>query len=157
MEFIAFVRNAQSRVAARLSWLPPTLTRLTLGWVFILSGWGKLNHLPKVIAFFTELGIPAPQFQAGMVATFEFVGGALILVGLLTRLAVVPLIGTMVVALITAKASEIAGPSDLFGISEYLYIVLFIWLAITGAGPFSIDRLLARRRGSAGASPPSSP
>lgn len=146
MDPIGFIRSAEAFAVHKLAWLPPTLTRLTLGWVFLLSGWGKLHHLPKVIAFFTELGIPAPQFQAGMVATFEFVFGGLILIGLSTRLAVVPLIGTMVVALITAKASEISDASDLFGTSEYLYIVLFIWLGIVGAGPFSVDRLLARRR-----------
>jgi putative oxidoreductase len=145
MNAIAFVRNAQGWAAEKLGWFPPTLTRLTLGWVFLASGWGKLHNLPKVIAFFTELGIPAPQFQAGMVSTFELVCGGLVLFGLLTRLASLPLIATMIVALITAKASEIGGPGDLFGISEYLYIVLFVWLALTGAGPFSLDRLLAHR------------
>jgi putative oxidoreductase len=155
MNPIAFVRSAESFAVRKLAWLPPTLTRITLGCVFLLSGWGKLHHLPKVVAFFTELGIPAPQFQAGMVATFEFVCGGLILIGLSTRLAVVPLIATMTVALITAKASEISDPSDLFGLAEYLYIVLFIWLGVVGAGPFSIDRLLARRRGGPAANPPS--
>jgi putative oxidoreductase len=154
MDPIAFVRSAQGRVAEKLGWFPPTLTRITLGWVFLVSGWGKLHHLPKVIAFFTELGIPAPSFQAGMVATFEFVCGGLILVGLLTRLAVLPLIGTMIVALITAKASEIEGPGDLFGLSEYLYIVLFVWLAVVGAGPLSLDHLLGRRHSSGAAKPP---
>jgi putative oxidoreductase len=153
MDAVAISRRAVSRVTSSFGWLPPTLARITLGGVFLSSGWGKLHNLPKVIAFFTELGIPAPQFQAGMVATFELLCGALILMGLLTRLAVLPLIAIMVVALLTAKASEIQGPSDLFGLSEYLYVVLLVWLGVSGAGPLSVDRLLARRW-SAGVAPP---
>jgi putative oxidoreductase len=156
MNPVAISRRAVSWVTSNLGWLPPTLARITLGGLFLSSGWGKLHNLPKVIAFFTELGIPAPQFQAGMVATFEFVCGGLILIGLLTRFAVLPLIATMVVALLTAKASEIQGPSDLFGLSEYLYVVLLVWLGVSGAGPISCDRLLARRwsSGAAGVAPP---
>jgi putative oxidoreductase len=132
-------------VADRLKWLPPTVARLTLGWIFLQSGWGKLHNLPKVVAFFTELGIPAPQIQAPFSAFMEFACGALLLVGLLTRLASLPLIAIMAVAILTAKKGDINELSDLFGFSEYLYIALLLWLAAYGAGPISLDRLFARR------------
>ena len=38
--------------------------RLYWGWQFAQTGWGKLQHIPKVTAFFTSLGIPAPAFSA---------------------------------------------------------------------------------------------
>jgi putative oxidoreductase len=133
------------RVAASLRWLPPTVARLTLGWVFLQSGWGKLHNLPKVIAFFGSLGIPAPQIQAPVAAFFEFACGLLMLVGLATRIASLPLIGIMIVALVTAKKGDIHELSDLFGMSEYLYICLALWLGAYGAGPLSVDYLVAKR------------
>ena len=132
-------------VASRLRWLPPTVARLTIGWVFLQTGWGKLHDLPKVVGFFTELGIPAPQIQAPLAATAEFVCGALILIGLFTRVATLPLIVTMTVAILTAKKADIHELSDLFGMGEYLYIVILLWLGAYGAGPISLDRFFARR------------
>jgi putative oxidoreductase len=137
-------RRLALRVSARLRWVAPTLARLTLGWIFLQSGWGKLQNLPRVIAFFTELGIPAPQIQAPLAAFTEFACGALMLIGLATRFASLPLIGVMLVAILTAKRGDIHELSDLFGTSEYLYIVLALWLGGFGAGPVSADYLVAR-------------
>jgi putative oxidoreductase len=97
------LRRLVHSVSSGLRWLPPTVARLTIGWTFLQTGWGKVNDLPKVIAYFTDLGIPAPQFQAPLAATAELVCGALILAGLFTRVASLPLIGTMLVAILTAR------------------------------------------------------
>ena len=129
-------------IMSNLSWLPPLLARLTLGYIFIESGWGKFHHLDKVVQFFTELKIPAPQIQAPFVAGVELVCGTAVLLGLFTRLLSIPLIGTMIVAILTAKLSEITGLSDLFGAIEYLYIVLLTYLVIDGPGCLSIDHLM---------------
>ena len=139
------LRRLIHRVSGSLRWLPPTVARLTLGWVFIESGWGKLHSLPKVIEFFGSLGIPAPQIQAPFAAFMEFLCGVLILLGLCTRLASLPLIAIMVVAIATARRAELHGLSDLFGFIEYLYIALCLWLGAYGAGPLSLDALFARR------------
>jgi len=130
---------------ARLGFLPPTLARLTLGWVFLLSGWGKLHHLQDVTDFFASLGIPAPQLQAPFASGVEFVCGALLLAGLFSRLAAVPLVVVMVVAIATARAAELTSLGDLFGFIEYLYIVLLAYVAIEGPGPLSLDALLRGR------------
>ena len=139
------LRRLVLRVARGLQWLPPTLTRLVIGVVFVQSGWGKLHNLEKVVGFFTQLGIPAPGAQARLVACTELVCGALILVGLATRIATIPLMITMAVALLTALRSDIHGLSDLFGVSEFLYIALLAWLGAYGAGPVSLDRVVAGR------------
>jgi putative oxidoreductase len=138
-------RRLVLRVSTGLRWLPPTVARLTLGWVFVESGWGKLHNLEKVVGFFTDLGIPAPQFQAPLAAGTEFVCGVLLLLGLATRLTSLPLIGVMIVAIGTARASELAGPSELFGFIEFLYIALLLWLGAYGAGPISLDRVFAKK------------
>jgi putative oxidoreductase len=138
-------RRLVLQISSTLRWLPPTLSRLTLGWIFLQSGWGKLNDLPKVIAFFGDLGIPAPQIQAPLAAATEFVCGALMLLGLVTRFASLPLIGTMIVAILTAKRGDVHELSDLFGFAEYLYIVLALWLGAYGPGPVSVDAMISRR------------
>jgi putative oxidoreductase len=142
-------------VASKLGWLPPLAARLSLGYVFISSGIGKLSHLDKVIESFRGWGIPAPQFQAPFTAACELVFGALLLVGLFTRFAAVPLMIIMIVAMrVTAfdpaKAADEGTLSYLFGLMEYLYLLLLLWLAVYGGGGCSVDRIVKRgRRGTA--------
>ena len=143
MTLFSRAQTAFLSIADRLSFLGPTLARLTLGVVFLGTGWGKLHSLDKVTGFFTELGIPAPGFNAVLAASAEFVCGGLLLVGLLTRLAAIPLIITMIVAILTAKRGDLHGISDLLGFEEWTYIVLAIWIAVAGPGPLSLDRILA--------------
>jgi putative oxidoreductase len=119
---------------------------VTIGVVFIESGWGKLHNLPKVIEYFQSLGVPAATYQAPFVATVEFTAGILILFGLFTRIASVPLIAIMGVAIATAKLGDLSGWTDIFGISEFLFIVLLVWLVLEGAGRFSIDHFISRTR-----------
>lgn len=130
----------------KLAFLAPTLVRLTVGLVFVGTGWGKLHTLDKVTEFFTSLGIPAPGFHARLVALTEFGGGILILLGLGTRLIAVPMAFTMVVAILTAKRGDIDGLLTLVGFEEWSYLVMFLSLALMGAGPLSVDNLLQRWR-----------
>ncbi|HTS82654.1 MAG TPA: heme-binding protein, partial [Myxococcaceae bacterium] len=60
-------------VLDRISWIGPLAVRLSLGAVFLGTGWGKLHNLEQVTAFFTELGIPFPAVQAAMVSGIELV------------------------------------------------------------------------------------
>jgi putative oxidoreductase len=147
---LTILQNALARLRQlgdQLSFLGPALARLTVGVVFIGTGWGKLHSLPQVTEFFASLHIPAPAFQARLAASTEFFGGILVLVGLGTRLVSLPLAFTMVVAILTAKRADIDGVSALLGLEEWSYLVMFLWLALAGAGALSLDALLARLRG----------
>lgn len=137
--------NRITKFLQKLDWLPVLLARISMGSIFILSGWGKLHNLSNVVEFFTELGIPFPGFNAQLVAFTEFCCGSLILLGLLTRLASIPLIATMTVAIITAKRQEISGITDLLGVEEFVYIVFFLWFIINGAGKISLDSFISSR------------
>ena len=139
------LRNLVLAVTGKLSWLPPTLARVTIGGLFLQTGWGKVHNLPQITEYFRSLGIPAPEIQAPFASATELVCGALILLGLFTRLASVPLIVTMTVAIATAKKADVHAFDDLFGIVEYLYIVVLVYLGIAGPGPLSLDNLLVRR------------
>ena len=125
--------------------LGPLLARITVGWVFVTAGWGKIHNIDKVIGFFTSLGIPAPVFQAHMTAYTEFIGGLLLIAGLATRISSVALGIIMIVALKTALAEDIHGFTDLVGLTEYLYLVMLVWLAVAGPGKLAIDALIARK------------
>ena len=69
---ITAVTGLAERIGRAFAWLSPALARLTVGVVFFQSGWGKLHSLDKVTDFFTELGIPAPYFQARLASSAEF-------------------------------------------------------------------------------------
>jgi putative oxidoreductase len=121
------------------------LARFCIGYVFLESGWGHITHLSKVIEFFTSLGIPAAHIQALFVSCVELIGGGLVFIGLLTRVACFPLIGTMAVAILTANRDKIHELSDLLFMPEFLFIVLLVWLIVKGAGALSVDHILAKR------------
>lgn len=144
--FAEWASHLAERIGGALRWLSPVLARLTVGVVFFQSGWGKLHSLEQVSGYFADLGLPAPAFQALLASSAEFVCGGLLLLGLATRFAAVPLIITMCVAIRTALWDQVSGLSDLVGLLEFAYIALLFWLATDGGGPLSLDRLLARLR-----------
>src|ERR1700761_8033440 len=76
--------------------------RLYWGWQFLETGWGKLHNLSHVRDFFSSLGIPAPGFTAPAIASLEFFGGILPIVGLGSRLIGLLLAGNMFVAYVTS-------------------------------------------------------
>jgi putative oxidoreductase len=143
------VRSRTLAALDRLSWVGPLALRLSLGAVFLGTGWGKLHNLGQVTSFFTELGVPFPGFNATLVAGVELVCGTLILLGALTRFAVLPLMAVMAVAILTAKRPEIDGIRSLLAFDETTYLAGFLWLFVAGAGKASIDALIFRRKPSA--------
>ncbi len=141
------VRNLIRIVVAELQWLPPLCARLVLGVVFIQSGWGKLSDLASTTENFASWHIPFPHFNAILASGTEFGGGCLILLGLFTRLAAVPLIVVMAVAVASAKWAHIEDWTDFFGFDEVAYAVMFLWLAVRGAGKVSLDYVIGKRLG----------
>jgi putative oxidoreductase len=133
-----------ARTAEYLTWLGPLFARLTVGWVFLWSGWGKLQNLPAITENFVSWGIPFPQVLTPFVSGVEFVGGLFLLLGLLTRISAGALGITMLVAIRSAKWDQVDSLESLLGFDETAYFAIFLWLAIAGPGMLSIDRLLGR-------------
>ncbi|HEY4106118.1 MAG TPA: DoxX family protein [Polyangiaceae bacterium] len=129
----------------RVAWLAPLLGRLAVGLLFLSTGWGKVHSLDKVTQFFIKLGIPAPGLNAVVVGYSELICGGLLVIGLCTRLATVPLIVSMIVAILTAKLPDIHGVFDLVGADEFTYLCVLVMLLVIGPGAFSLDEILARR------------
>lgn len=140
MNIKSTIKKVRDLTESSLGWLPPTLARISLGLLFLETGWGKVHNFEKVTMYFTSLGIPAPSFNAYLVGFSELICGTLLLIGLVTRLAAIPLTISMIVAVIIAKKADIHGLTDLFGTSEYLFVILLLWIIIRGPGPLSLDR-----------------
>jgi putative oxidoreductase len=128
----------------RAEWLPPLLVRLFVGYFFFETGLGKVRNLGTFAERFQEWGIPSPAVSAAVSGYTELIGGALIALGLFTRLASIPLIVNMAVATLTVKLKKVAGLDDFVELDEPLYALSFLWLLVSGPGPVSLDALATR-------------
>jgi putative oxidoreductase len=146
--FVRWLIDWPQAVARHLAWLAPLFARITVGYVFLLSGWGKLHNLPLVTQNFIGWGIPFPHVLTPFVSGVEFFGGLFLLLGLLTRISAGALGITMIVAIRAAKWGDVDSLETLLGFDEFEYLALFLWLAIAGPGIVSLDHLLQRLTGS---------
>src|SRR5262245_27183609 len=134
---IAQWRSVQSFLT-RLSWLPPLLVRLFVGYFFFTSGMAKAGDLQGCTEKFVGWGIPLPAFSAALSAYTECIGGALLVVGLFTRFSALALFLNMVVATIVAALPDTHSLRDFVGLSEPLYALSFLWLVFSGPGILSL-------------------
>jgi putative oxidoreductase len=147
-------------------WAPLPL-RLVIGYGFMAHGWAKLSRGPVGFAKLLEqIGAPLPEATAWASTFIEVLGGLAIIAGAFVAVVSIPLIIMMLVALFTVhlrygfsaiNTIGLTADGPQFGPPGYevnlLYIAGLLGLILQGAGPLSIDRLLARRqRGPAAAS-----
>lgn len=123
------------------------LIRLMVGIVFISEGIQKfLFAEDRGAGRFEKMGLPNPEFLGGFVGTFEIICGALIVIGLFTRLASIPLIIIMIVAIVTTKADVYTkdGFWELLHGSRTDWAMLLgsVFLLIEGGGGWSFDKNL---------------
>jgi putative oxidoreductase len=140
------------------------LIRLVVGAVFLTEGIQKFLYPGEVGAGrFAKIGIPSPDVMGPFVGGVETVCGALILFGLITRLAAVPLIINMLVAIVSTKIPILLG-YGFWGFSlrsvpyggfwgmaheartDFSMLLGSIFLLVVGAGAWSLDAWLSRGR-----------
>ena len=129
------------------SWSDKLLSvlRIVAGLSFMQHGTSKFFGLPP---FPMEGPLPPMLLAAG---TIELVGGALLVLGLFTRPVAFLLAGEMAVAYFQAHAPRDFFPIRNGGENVVLFCFVYLYLFAVGAGPYSLDALLRRRR--AGAAP----
>src|SRR5215472_8606255 len=124
--------------------------RVYWGWLLLESGIGKIRHIDKVVDYFTELGIPAPSFNAHFNAGLETVGGILLILGLGSRIIAVPLLINMIVAFLAAEKdafkSFFSDSGKFFGADAFPFLLASLLILIFGPGFFSVDTLIATWR-----------
>jgi putative oxidoreductase len=120
------------------------LVRILVGWVFLSEGIQKfLFPVALGVGRFAKIGIPAPQLMAPFVGGVEIVCGTLILLGLFTRVATIPLLIDIVVALLTTKIPFLIANGFLATLHEartdISMLLGLIFLMIVGSGSLSLD------------------
>jgi putative oxidoreductase len=147
VKLVASILAKAERVSKRVqsgSWVPALLVRLFVGYFFTETGWGKVHNLDALTQRFVQWGIPLPAFNAALSGYTELIGGTFILIGLFTRLASIPMLINMVVAVIAVKMKEVGGVNDFVELDEPLYGLTFLWLFFVGPGRVSLDHLIVR-------------
>jgi uncharacterized membrane protein YphA (DoxX/SURF4 family) len=155
--------GAVKRINATSDWSAVILIRLLVGWVFLSEGIGKFLYPGEQAGgrFEKIPAIPWPHFFGPFVGIVEIVCGAMLLAGLLTRLAAIALLVDITVAIVTTKVPILAGhhygiPAlkhyNFWGMlhearTDFSMFLGLVFLLVTGGGRWSIDsRLLTRRR-----------
>ena len=128
------------------------LIRLSVGSIFLSEGIQKFLF-PEALGVgrFIKIGIPAPEQLAPFVGVVEIVCGALLLLGLFSRLAVMPLLAVIGTALVTTKVPMLL--KDGFwkaaheSRTDWSMLLSLLFLLVAGAGPWSFDARRSRRDG----------
>ncbi|WP_165027281.1 MULTISPECIES: DoxX family protein [unclassified Dysgonomonas] len=128
----------------------PLIPRIIVGWVFLSEGIQKYI-LPELVGAgrFEKIGFANPEFLAYFVGTFEIICGLLLLLGLLTKIATIPLIIIMFTALITTKLPVLLDKG--FWVmahesrTDFSMTLLLLLLLIYGAGRFSFDHFFYKK------------
>ena len=120
------------------------LARLAAGCIFLPEGIQKFLFPAELgVGRFVKIGIPALQLLAPFVGVVEIVCGALLIVGLITRLAAIPLVIDMIVAITTTKIPML-WKSGFWATAhearvDFAMLLICLMLAIVGPGPLSLN------------------
>jgi uncharacterized membrane protein YphA (DoxX/SURF4 family) len=140
------------------------LIRLTVGGVFLVEGVQKFLFPDELGAGrFARIGIPYPEIMGPFVGGIETVFGAMLILGLLTRLAAIPLIVNISVAILSTKIPILLGHGfwtfTLAKLPRYGFLSMMheartdlamllggLFVLIVGAGPWSMDARLPKTK-----------
>jgi putative oxidoreductase len=123
------------------------LVRLLVGWVFFSEGVQKFLFPAALgVGRFEKIGIPAPHFFAPFVGVVETVCGLLLIVGFLTRVAAIPLVIDISVAIVTTKLPMLA-KVGFWGTmhearTDFCMLLGSLFLIAVGSGPLAADTIL---------------
>jgi len=126
-----------------------TLSRVALGLFFAISGQFKLRDATNLLATFKDDHIPFPNVMRWFVPSVELMAGLALIVGLLTPLAALGLMSLCLVATFTdgikryQDSDVLSWIDDFLWLPDVLYCIMCGYLITTGAGPWSVDALLA--------------
>ncbi len=128
------------------------LIRLAVGLIFLTQGILKYTDPNMGVVRFTRIGFPHPFFTAHFVGTFEIVCGLLVLAGLWTRVAAVPLLIIIATAIATTKVPELFRFNQGFWYmvsdarADFAMLCSLLFLIWMGGGAWSVDVCLRRPR-----------
>jgi uncharacterized membrane protein YphA (DoxX/SURF4 family) len=122
------------------------VVRLYWGSNLVVSGWNKFADFEGKVQVFENLGIVWPKASVILSGAAELGCGALLVVGLATRIAAVPLVINMLVAFAVASGDKMralfSNPNEFVTAPEFLYLFACLLVLVFGPGLISIDGLL---------------
>jgi len=142
-----------------LNLLQPVLmlgVRIYIGYQAIVAGWAHLHHVDQTADFFKSLNIPMPRLNVYIAGITEVGGGALLLVGLASRLAAIPFTFNFLIAIVTVHIQDAHNSiGELLGkiwnnqdivLKDDAFPFMFVGLMVLifGPGVFSVDYILRR-------------
>ncbi len=122
--------------------------RIAVGLIFFTQGILKFIDPHMGVLRFAKIGFPYPDFTAHFVGTFEIVCGLLVLIGLFTRIASIPLLVIIVTAIVTTKLPELGRQDQGFWFmvsdarTDFAMTMCLIFLIEVGGGSWSVDARL---------------
>ena len=121
--------------------LATLLLRLIFGGLFIYYGYLKIASYNQILPMFGDIIGIGSKLSFNLVIFAELIGGFLVLIGFMTRIAVIPVFITMIVAYF------IAHEKDTFQVKQiaFVYLLLSIVVFILGSGKYSLDKLLSKK------------
>ena len=137
-------KDFSTRVFSTINDNKSILIRVIVGLIFLSEGIQKFLF-PELLGTgrFLKIGFSEPAFWAYFTGTFEIICGTLILIGLLSRLASIPLLIVMITAFITTKWPILIGKGFWVMAHEYrtdfAMTMLLVYMLIYGSGSWSID------------------
>lgn len=144
--FLTFFNNLFAAIGSLFKSPILLILRLFFGIGFMLAGWGKLQDISQFSDYLLTLHVPYPETMAWVGSLTELIGGALLVVGFLSRIAAVPLIVMMCVAYATAHIDVIhnllINPSEFVSAPPFNYLLTSLLVFAFGPGVFSFDALL---------------
>jgi putative oxidoreductase len=140
-----------SRVYKTSAFSSIILIRLMVGSVFLSEGIQKFLFPDALgVGRFLKIGIPMPEFFAPFDGVFEILCGFLIIIGLLTKLAAIPMIINITVAILTTKVPMLVQKGFWITVHEarvdFSMLLGLIFLIIVGAGDLSVDYSLVKKK-----------
>jgi uncharacterized membrane protein YphA (DoxX/SURF4 family) len=124
--------------------------RLAVGLIFLTQGILKYIDPNMGVNRFTKIGFSHPYFTAHFVGTFEIICGCLVLIGLFTRGAGVPLLVVICTAIVTTKIPELSRTNQGFWFmvsdarADFAMLMSLLFLLRAGAGALSLDAGFSR-------------
>ncbi|MBL7726740.1 MAG: DoxX family protein [Dinghuibacter sp.] len=115
------------------------ILRLAAGGLMMIHGFDKLTHFANIKGMNQVFGSPT---DAALVVFAEFFCAALLVLGLFTRFAAIPLIVTMAVAFFKAHGGKLTGEGN--GEMALIYLCCYVAILFTGPGKYSADRAIAK-------------
>jgi putative oxidoreductase len=121
------------------------LIRLAVGLIFLTQGILKYSDPRMGILRFARIGFPLPGLTAYVVGAFEIVCGLMVLTGLFTRLAAIPLLVIILTAIASTKMPELFRPQQGFWFmvsdarTDFAMTMSLLFLLATGGGLWSLD------------------